>query len=260
MTHRATWQVRNQDCLVGMRDLADESVDFVFADPPYHLSNGGFTVSSGKQVSVDKGEWDKSHGFTGDLEFHRSWLTLVHEKLANDGSIVVSGTYHSTYKCAFILQELGFRILNEIIWFKPNGAPNLGGRMFAASHETLIWASKHQNSRHTFNYLEMKNSIFPEDRLKNPGKQMRSVWSIPSTPLREKALGGHPTQKPEALLDRVIRACTNTGDLVLDPFCGSGTTGVAAVGLGRDFVGFETDPIFARLADNRIRLAGEKND
>jgi site-specific DNA-methyltransferase (adenine-specific) len=260
VTQDIKWQVHNQDCLEGLRELADGSVDFVFADPPYHLSNGGFTVSSGKQVPVDKGEWDKSQGFKADLEFHRSWLTLVHEKLADDGSIVISGTYHSIYKCAFILQELGFRILNEIVWFKPNGAPNLSGRMFAASHETLIWASKHQNSRHTFNYLDMKNSTFPEDRLKNPGKQMRSVWSIPSTPSREKLLGGHPTQKPEALLNRVLRACSNAGDLVLDPFCGSGTTGVAAVSLGRAFVGFEIDSTFASLAKNRISRIGERHD
>jgi site-specific DNA-methyltransferase (adenine-specific) len=260
MKAQPIWEVRNEDCLLGLRNLPDGEADFVFSDPPYHLSNGGFTVSSGKQVSVDKGDWDKSQGFQRDLDFHRSWLTLVHKKLDKDGSIVISGTYHSIYKCALILEELGFRILNELIWFKPNGAPNLSGRMFAASHETLIWASKTPSSRHTFNYLEMKNSQFPEDRLKNPGKQMRSVWSIPSTPAREKVLGGHPTQKPEALLRRIIQACTKEGDVVVDPFCGSGTTGVAAVGLGRRFVGFEIDPTFAALAEERIKLAGGQND
>lgn len=249
------WQLFNQDCLEGMPHLENKSVDFVFADPPYRLSNGGFTVASGLQVSVDKGDWDKSHGFDDDVNFHRSWLSLAREKLTDNGSIVLTGTFHSIYKCGYLLEELGFRILNDIAWFKPNGPPNLSGRTFAASHETLLWASKSKNSRHTFNYNEMKMSAFPGDQLKNPGKQMRSVWSIPSAPAREKVLGKHPTQKPQLLLDRVLRACTNAGDLVLDPFCGSGTTGAVAVELGRKFMGYEIDPIYAKLAESRIGLA-----
>jgi site-specific DNA-methyltransferase (adenine-specific) len=173
---------------------------------------------------------------------------------------MISGTYHSIYKCGVALEELGFRILNEIVWYKPNGAPNIGARNFAASHETLIWASLSSKAKHTFNYQEMKLGIFPGDKLKNPGKQMRSVWSIPNTPQREKTLGRHPTQKPLALLDRVLQACTKPGDLVLDPFAGSGTTGVAAVLHHRHFIGFETDEQFADLARRRIAAAakGEK--
>jgi site-specific DNA-methyltransferase (adenine-specific) len=251
----ATWNITTNDCRRGLKAVQDGSVHFVFADPPYLLSNGGFTVSGGKQVPVHKGDWDKSMGFASDLEFHRSWISAIRPKLKPNGTLVVSGTYHSIYKCGVVLEELGFRILNEIVWFKPNGAPNLGGRSFAASHETLIWASKGKNAKHTFNYHEMKNGDFSGDALKKQQKQMRSVWSIPNTPQREKTLGKHPTQKPLALLERLIGACTKPGDIVLDPFTGSGTTGVAAVGLGRSFIGFETNPEYSKLARKRIRAA-----
>lgn len=255
-TAHSNWQVRNEDCLVGLAEMPDASVDFIFADPPYLLSNGGMSVANGKQVAVDKGLWDKSYGFKSDVEFHRTWLSLAQEKLAADGSLMVSGTYHSIYKCGFLMEELGFRILNELIWFKPNGAPNIGLRTFAASHETLIWGAKSKSSRHVFNYEVMKNSEFLGDKLKSPGKQMRSVWSIPTTPASEKTFGRHPTQKPQALLDRIIEACTNPGDLVVDPFCGSGTTGVAAVKAGRAFVGFEIDKQYSKLAIDRLSQIG----
>jgi site-specific DNA-methyltransferase (adenine-specific) len=249
------WKVSKTDCVTGLKKVEDSSIDFVFADPPYLLSNGGMTVSSGKQVLVNKGAWDTSNGFEADLEFHRNWISAVKPKLTPNGSIVISGTYHSIYKCGVALEELGFRILNEIIWFKPNGAPNIGARSFAASHETLIWASLNKKAKHTFNYLEMKHGNFPGDSLKNPGKQMRSVWSIPNTPQREKTFGRHPTQKPLALLERIILACTNPGELVLDPFVGSGTTGVAAVANGRNFLGFDIDGEFVTLAKERIKSA-----
>lgn len=255
--NKPTWSVQTKDCRQGLEAIADGSVHFVFADPPYLLSNGGFTVSGGKQVSVNKGDWDRSRGFDSDLEFHRSWISAIRPKLKPSGTIVISGTYHSIYKCGVALEELGFRILNEIVWFKPNGAPNLGGRSFAASHETLIWASKGKKAKHTFNYKSMKHGDFPGDSLKKEGKQMRSVWSIPNTPLREKTMGKHPTQKPLALLERLIVACTKPGDVVLDPFVGSGTTGVAAVGLGRSFIGFETKAEYSKLARKRIRAANK---
>lgn len=240
------------DCVSVMSTMPDESVDFVFADPPYHLSNGGLSVASGRAVSVNKGTWDESKGLDEDLDFHLRWLSGVKRILKPHGSLVVSGTYHSIYRCGFALERLDFRILNEIVWFKPNGAPNLTGRNFAASHETLIWASKSKQAKHTFNYQLMKDFEAPSDSLRNPGKQMRDVWSIPTTPAREKVLGKHPTQKPLELLRRFVVACSNPGDLVLDPFSGSGTTGVAAIGLGRRFIGIDNNPEYLELSRARI--------
>jgi site-specific DNA-methyltransferase (adenine-specific) len=244
------------DCLEVMSQLPAESFDFIFADPPYFLSNDGFSVRSGKQVSVNKGEWDRAQGVDVDYEFHRSWLAEAQRLLKPNGTIAVSGTYHSIFQCGFAMQTLGFRILNDLIWFKPNAAPNLAGRNFAAAHETIIWASKSTKSKHRFNYEDMKIYDAPSDLLKNPGKQMRSVWVVPSTPAREKSFGKHPTQKPLALLNRLIAATTQEGDLVLDPFVGSGTTGVAALELGRKFVGIDTDSHFLELAKQRL---GEKS-
>lgn len=167
MAESIDWQVMTTDCRKGLGKLPDNSVDFVFADPPYLLSNGGFSVSGGKQVSVNKGAWDVSGGFDSDMQFHRSWITALRPKLKPNSSLMISGTYHSIYKCGVVLEELGFRILNEIIWFKPNGAPNLAGRSFAASHETLIWASIGKGAKHTFNYQAMKFETSPVTRLRS---------------------------------------------------------------------------------------------
>jgi site-specific DNA-methyltransferase (adenine-specific) len=240
------------DCLEVMSQLPAESFDFIFADPPYFLSNDGFSVRSGKQVSVNKGEWDRAQGVDVDYEFHRSWLAEAQRLLKPNGTIAVSGTYHSIFQCGFAMQTLGFRILNDLIWFKPNAAPNLAGRNFAAAHETIIWASKNAKAKHRFNYQDMKTFESSTDVLKNPGKQMRSVWSIPATPAREKQFGKHPTQKPVALLTRLILATTSKDDMVLDPFLGSGTTGVVALELGRRFVGVDRDEAFVDLAEKRI--------
>jgi len=238
------------DAIATMKTFPDSSFDMIFADPPYKLSNGGFTVHSGRQVSVDKGDWDVSEGVDFDFKFHWSWLQECRRLLKDSGTIWVSGTYHSIFQCGFALQSLGYRILNDVSWFKPNASPNLGRRMFTASHETLIWASKSPKSKHVFNYDDMREGVFESDVFKRPGKQMRSVWSVPSesdvwtiptTPRREKQFPGHPTQKPLALLERVIRASTLEGGLVLDPFVGSGTTGIAAVSLGRRFVGIDNN-------------------
>lgn len=246
------WEIIQGDCLAIMKDMQPESFDFIFADPPYHLSNGGFSVQSGKQVSVNKGDWDTSAGIEADFAFHQTWIEQCLQLLTKDGSLMISGSYHSIYSCGSILQKLGARIINEIVWFKPNGAPALGGRNFTASHETIIWASKSKKSKHTFNYQESKNFDHQGDSLKNLGKQMRSVWSIPSTPSSEKRHGKHPTQKPLRLLERIVTLCTNPGDKVLDPFCGSGTTGVAAITLGRHFVGLEQDSMYVELAKKRM--------
>jgi site-specific DNA-methyltransferase (adenine-specific) len=227
------------DCVNAMNAMPEKSVDMIFADPPYNLSNDGYTVHAGKRVSVNKGDWDKSKGVEEDFEFHYKWIEACKRVLKDDGTIWISGTYHSIYACGYALNLQGFRVLNDIAWYKPNAAPNLGRRMFTASHETIIWASKSNRSRHTFNYDEMREGGFPSDLLKNPGKQMRSVWSIITPKACEKRHGKHPTQKPEALLERIVLSSTNKGDAVLDPFCGSGTTGVVAVRYGRRFIGLD---------------------
>ena len=169
------------------------------------------------------------------------------------------GTYHSIYKCGYLLQKMDCRIINDITWFKPNGAPALAGRNFTASHETIVWASKGQKAKHTFNYSLSRDWEVGNDLIYRRGKQMRSVWSIPTTPKREKVFGNHPTQKPLELMKRLIALCTLEGDTVLDPFCGSGTTGVACVSLGRNFLGIDLDQCFLDLATKRIESAHEDN-
>lgn len=244
------------DCIEVLASMPENSVDMIFADPPYNLSNGGTTVHSGRRVSVDKGAWDKSAGPKADFEFHYSWIEACRRVLKPDGSIWISGTYHSIYACGYALQLLNFRVLNDVAWFKPNAAPNLGCRMFTASHETLIWASKNKKSRHTFNYSEMREGDYSGDVLKNPGKQMRTVWSITTPQKAEKTFGKHPTQKPIKLMDRIILASTNPGDLVLDPFAGSATTGVAALRHKRKFIGIDSDESYLRnLAIPRLESA-----
>ena len=250
------------DCIDILNQLPENSVDMIFADPPYNLSNGGFTVHAGKRVSVNKGAWDKSKGFEDDYEFHKRWLAACRRVLKPEGTIWISGTYHSIYQCGHALQALRYHILNDISWFKPNASPNLSGRYFTASHETLIWARKDPKAKHTYNYKHMKNSEWSEDFFKNPGKQMRSVWHIPEqedvwvqgTPKREeKIFGKHPTQKPLALLERIVLASTNPGQIILDPFTGSSTTGIAAVKHGRKFVGVDMEKDYLELSKKRYQ-------
>ncbi len=240
------------DCLNVLATLPSESVDMIFADPPYNLSNDGFTCHAGRAVSVNKGKWDRSRGIENDFEFHKRWTAACKRVLKANGTIWISGTYHSIYACGFALQVLGYHILNDICWFKPNASPNLSCRYFTASHETLIWARKSKKGKHTFNYEIMKNGSFSRDILKVPGKQMRSVWAIGTPRKEEKRYGKHPTQKPEELLERVVLASTNEGDLVLDPFMGSGTTGVVAVRHGRKFIGIEKEEEFFSTAKSRL--------
>ena len=233
--------------------LPAESVDLIFADPPYNLSNDGFTCHAGRRVSVNKGEWDRSKGFDEDFEFHFSWIEKCRRVLKPNGTVWISGTYHSIYMCGFALQKQGWHIINEIVWFKPNASPNLSCRMFTASHETLIWAKKSKEAKHTFNYELSRKGNWNGDFIKKPGKQMRSVWSIPTPKPQEKRYGKHPTQKPEELLKRIILLTSNPGDLILDPFCGSGTTGVVAVRYGRKFIGIDfTEKYLKELAIPRI--------
>jgi len=233
------------DMLCVLEQITDHSVDMIFADPPYNLSNDGFTCQGGRMVSVNKGDWDKSRGPEADFEFHKTWITACHRKLRPGGTIWISGTYHSIYQCGVALQLGGWHVLNDIAWFKPNASPNLSCRMFTASHESLIWARTSKKDKHVFNYESMKFGGYHEkDVLKKEDKQMRSVWSIALTKKSEKRHGKHPTQKPEALLERVILSSTNVGDIVLDPFCGSGTTGAVAVRHNRRFIGIDMDNAF----------------
>ena len=229
------------DVIEVLGKLPETSIDLIFADPPYNLSNGGFTCYAGKQVSVNKGKWDKSKGIEEDFKFHYNWTEACKRVLKPNGSLWISGTYHSIYSCGFALQKQGWHIINDICWFKPNASPNLSCRMFTASHETLLWVRKNKHSKHTFHYKVMKNGIWNVDFIKKPEKQMRSIWAINTPKNGEKKYGKHPTQKPEALLERIILASSNEGDIVLDPFCGSATTGVAALRHNRKFIGVDSE-------------------
>ncbi len=232
------WLV-NGDCLKVLSDIPENSIDMVFADPPYMLSNGGFTCQSGRAVSVNKGDWDKSKGVEADFNFHLQWIESCRRILKPNGTLWVSGTYHSIYQCGFAIQKLGFKILNDIAWYKPNASPNLSCRFFTASHENLIWALRNPKAKHVFNYDAMRKGDFPEDFIKKPQKQMRSVWAINTPKPMEKRNGKHPTQKPLDLLMRIVEASTEPNALILDPFAGSSTTGIAALKTGRKYIGID---------------------
>lgn len=240
------------DTLNFLKLLPENSVDMIFADPPYNLSNGGFTVHAGRMVSVNKGPWDVSKGFRDDYAFHYRWLEACRRVLKPHGTLWVSGTYHSIYQCGHALQALDYHILNDISWFKPNAAPNLSCRFFTASHETLIWARKEKKTKHTFNYNLMKDGNWPEDQLKKPGLQMRSVWAMGTPKPEEKKYGKHPTQKPLELLKRIVLASTERGDIILDPFTGSSTTGLIAVKHGRKFIGIDLEKDYLDLSKKRF--------
>jgi site-specific DNA-methyltransferase (adenine-specific) len=244
----------NRDCLEVLSCMAENSVDMIFADPPYMLSNNGLTCQNGKMVNVNKGTWDKSGGFEEDTQFHDTWIAACRRVLKPEGTIWISGTYHSIYQCGYILQKNNFHLLNDIVWFKSNAAPNLSCRFFTASHETILWARKDKKAKHTFNYDEMKNGQFPEDKLKKENTQMRSVWSVPTPKNGEKEWGKHPTQKPLLLLNRIILASTKPHDIIVDPFNGSGTTGVACLNLGtRYYIGMETEKKYCELSVERLK-------
>jgi site-specific DNA-methyltransferase (adenine-specific) len=232
------------DCLEILPALPENSVDLIFADPPYFLSNGGITCHAGRMVSVNKGAWDKSRGPDANHEFNRAWLAACQRVLKPNGSIWVSGTAHVIHSVGFAMQQLGFKLLNDISWVKPNPPPNLSCRYFTHATETIIWAAKNVRSRHTFNYRLMKEH--------NRGKQMKSVWPVPPPETWEKKFGKHPTQKPVALLERILLASSNEGDLVLDPFLGGGTTLLTALRLRRHALGTDLDAEFMQLSLRRI--------
>ena|SRR5215207_4967247 len=233
------------DCVELMGLMPAGSLDALFADPPYRLSGGGVTVKSGRLAPVDKGDWDRPMGLAKDHEFNVQWLRAARRVLKPDGTLWVTGTHHIIFSIGFALQSLGFRIINQIAWQKPDPVPNALHTAFTHAHETLLWASR--GSRHTFNY-DLINSP-------DPGSQVSSIWRIRTVPSSEKLYGHHPTQKPLRLVRRALLASTQEGELVFDPFCGSGTTGVAAKELGRFFVGAELEEEFCELAGRRISTA-----
>ncbi len=235
--------ILNGDCMALLREIEDNSIDAIFADPPYFLSNGGISVQSGKQVCVDKGDWDKGGTPEYIYEFNRNWLSLCRSKLKDDGTIWISGTHHNIHVVMRCLQELGYKVLNTITWQKTDPPPNLSCKYFNFSTELIIWARKHEKKTHKFNYETMKQL--------NGGTQMTDVWRIPAVSSWEKKQGKHPTQKPLRLLYRIVLASTHKGDTILDPFCGSGTTGIAANLLGRKFIGIEQETQFCDLALRR---------
>lgn len=217
--------------------------DMIFADPPYFLSNDGISVQSGKIVSVNKGEWDRSYGEDYINEFNYKWLSICRDKLKEDGTIWISGTYHNIFSVAHQLTKLGYKILNVITWAKTNPPPNISCRYFTHSTEFIIWARKNEKVSHYFDYDLMKES--------NEGKQMKDVWNLPAIALWEKTFGKHPTQKPLALLTRIILASTKPNAWVLDPFSGSSTTGIAANLFNRRFLGIEKEREFLDLSIKR---------
>lgn len=223
------------DAAATLSTFAPASVDLVFSDPPYNLSNGGTTCRSGRRASVNKGRWDRSNGLDADHAFHRAWLAACQRVLRPSGTLWVSGTQHCIFSIGWSLQQLGFHLLNVVTWAKPNPPPNLGCRTFTHSTEILLWAAPRPSKplRHHFDYAVMKRA--------NGGKQMRDVWTIPPPSKAEKGVKGHSCQKPIKLLDRIIRASSKPGDVVLDPFNGSGTTGVVARQLGRQYIGIDVD-------------------
>ncbi|CAN0462393.1 unnamed protein product [Laminaria digitata] len=242
--------IMNGDCIEQLAALPDGCVDVVFADPPYNLQLAGeLTRPNNSRVDGVDDDWDKFDDLHSYDEFTRAWLTEAHRAMSDNGTIWVIGSYHNIFRVGTILQDLGFWILNDVVWRKSNPMPNFRGRRFTNAHETMIWASKSQSSKYTFNYEAMKAL--------NDDLQMRSDWLIPICNGNERIKNdegkkAHPTQKPEALLHRVVLASTKAGDVILDPFFGSGTTGAVAKQLGRDFIGIERDPEYIAVAEKRI--------
>lgn len=232
-----------------LKNIKPESIDMIFADPPYFLSNNGITCQGGKMVSVNKGSWDRFSDNGTSIEekhkFNRKWINLCKKVLKPNGTIWISGTMHNIYSVGMALEQEGFKIINNITWQKTNPPPNLACRCFTHSTETILWAQKNdKKSHHFFNYELMKTL--------NAGKQMKDVWTGSLTKPSEKKYGKHPTQKPEYLLERIIQASTVQGNIVLDPFCGSGTTGVVANRLGRNFIGIDLSEEYLQITKERL--------
>ncbi|MBR1648137.1 MAG: site-specific DNA-methyltransferase [Alphaproteobacteria bacterium] len=242
--------VINDDCVKIMNEMEENSVDVIFADPPYNLQLGdSLTRPDNSSVNGVYEDWDNFSSLKEYDEYTKAWMTAARRVLKEDGTIWVIGSYHNIFRVGYILQDLGFWILNDIIWNKTNPMPNFKGTRFTNAHETLIWAAKSPKSKYTFNYEAMKAM--------NEDVQMRSDWQLPICTGKERLKGQdgaklHPTQKPEALLYRVLMASSNVGDVVLDPFFGTGTTGAVAKKIGRNFIGIERDATYVAGAKARI--------
>ena len=239
------------DIFKAIKKFEDKSIDMIFADPPYFLSGNGLTCSGGKMVSVNKGEWDKTLSIKEKHKFNKKWIKECYRILKDNGTIWISGTLHNIYSIGMALEEEGFKIINNITWQKTNPPPNLACKTFTHSTETILWARKDlKNVKYTFNYTLMKEI--------NNNKQMKDVWTTSLTKPSEKKCGKHPTQKPLEILDRIILASTKEGDLILDPFCGSSTTGISAVGLNRRYIGIDNEKKYIELSIRRYKKMKEE--
>ena len=233
------------DALLLLKKIKPQSIDMIFADPPYFLSGDGITCNAGKMVSVKKGEWDEKIDIKEKHKFNKKWIRACKRVLKDDGTIWISGTMHNIYSIGMALEEEGFKIINNITWKKLNPPPNISCRAFVHSTETILWAKKDlKKSKHKFNYDVMKEL--------NNGKQMKDVWETSLTKPSEKKCGKHPTQKPIALLEKIILASTDENDLILDPFNGSGTTGIVASRLKRKYIGIDKEKDYLDLTIRRF--------
>ena len=239
------------DIFKAIKKFEDKSVDMIFADPPYFLSNDGITCSGGKMVSVNKGEWDRTLSIKEKHKFNKKWIKECYRVLKDNGTIWISGTLHNIYSIGMALEEEGFKIINNITWQKTNPPPNLACKTFTHSTETILWARKDlKKVKYTFNYNIMKEL--------NNNKQMKDVWTTSLTKPSEKKCGKHPTQKPLEILDKIILASTKENDLILDPFCGSSTTGISAVRLNRRYIGIDNEKEYIELSKRRYKEIEEE--
>ena len=235
----------NGDSLKILKGIEPKSIDMIFADPPYFLSDDGISCSGGKMVSVNKGDWDKSISVEEKHKFNRKWIRLCYQVLKDNGTIWISGTMHNIYSIGMALEEEGFKIINNITWKKLNPPPNISCRYFVHSTETILWAKKDiKNAKHKFNYSLMREL--------NSGKQMQDVWESSLTKPSEKKCGKHPTQKPMEILEKIILSSTDEGDLILDPFNGSGTTGIVANKLNRKYIGIDLEKKYLDITIKRL--------
>ena len=239
------------DIFKAIKKFEDKSVDMIFADPPYFLSNDGITCSGGKMVSVNKGEWDRTLSIKEKHKFNKKWIKECYRVLKDNGTIWISGTLHNIYSIGMALEEEGFKIINNITWQKTNPPPNLSCKTFTHSTETILLARKDlKKVKYTFNYNIMKEL--------NNNKQMKDVWTTSLTKPSEKKCGKHPTQKPLEILDKIILASTKENDLILDPFCGSSTTGISAVRLNRRYIGIDNEKEYIELSKRRYKEIEEE--
>ncbi|HJJ13936.1 MAG: site-specific DNA-methyltransferase [Clostridia bacterium] len=246
-----SFKLINDDTFNALKNFEEKTFDMIFADPPYFLSNNGITCSGGKMVSVNKGKWDKALSIKEKHEFNKHWIKECYRVLKDNGTIWISGTLHNIYSIGMALEEEGFKIINNITWQKTNPPPNIACKAFTHSTETILWAKKDlKKSKYTFNYNLMKEL--------NDNKQMKDVWTTSLTKPSEKKQGKHPTQKPLEILNRIILASTKENDLILDPFCGSSTTGIAAVKLNRRYIGIDNEKEYLDLSIRRYQEIKEK--